>query len=177
MYVQLAKGLVVPNSISRRPLLTVQLGRGVRLCLILLFLCETRHCHGLAAIQQHHQQSSNVGILIHPVESASDIRNLADLRYNEWIVKDKDDGGTCTTNTVSRHAFRCATAEIHEERVAEGAVAFLARRTVGDNRAVGAAELSPIELQGAIISVAAAAAAAAATTTTNTTIKAIEYYM
>jgi len=104
-------------------------------------------------LQTHHSESLS-GFVIHPVESASDIQDLADLRYNEWIVNDEDDGtSTTTTNTVSRHAFRCATAEIHEERSLEGAVAFLARTSssAGDNQAVGAAELSPIELQGAIL--------------------------
>ena len=123
---------------------------------------------GYAPIIVLQQQRSNIVsaeeeqvVVVRPVTSASDVLELADLRYNEWImVPDSmthdNDGG------VSRHGFRCATAEICEERSSQGAVAFLARlqqdhsNTRSNNSsssrqvAVGAAELSPIELQGAV---------------------------
>ena len=125
---------------------------------------------GYAPIIVLQQQRSNIVsaeeeqvVVVRPVTSASDVLELADLRYNEWImVPDSmthDHGGG-----VSRHGFRCATAEICEERSSQGAVAFLARLQQDHSNissdsdsssssrrvAAGAAELSPIELQGAV---------------------------
>lgn len=74
-----------------------------------------------------------------------DIFAIADLRYNEWML------GDGRTPPPPREAFRAATIEIMEERV--GAISFLAR--FADDKyqtAVGAGELSPIELWGAVVS-------------------------
>jgi ribosomal protein S18 acetylase RimI-like enzyme len=100
---------------------------------------------------------------------------LADLRYNEWILQSNDDDGNNSSSDddthshshhrppPSRSSFRLATSEIYHERTAEGSTVFLAMMTeeevVDSNHdgddipsqrvvAVGAAELSPIELKG-----------------------------
>ena len=86
------------------------------------------------------KSSQSNSIQVSVAKSFADMQSLADLRYQEWIVHvPKDD------YVPSRPAFRMATAEIHQERSEEHAVTFLARlRSI----VVGAAELSPIELQG-----------------------------
>jgi ribosomal protein S18 acetylase RimI-like enzyme len=74
-------------------------------------------------------------IQVTPVTAPRDVHDLATLRFNEWI---------CDELVISRPAFGMATAEIVQERVAGGAVAFLARI---QGTPVGAAELSPMELE------------------------------
>lgn len=112
-----------------------------------------------------------------PVQTQADVVALADLRYDEWIdssdVADAGCGSDAPSSSSSsspqppppsRYAFRMATAEVAAERSEGGAVAFLARLEMppiaaksvdGDDDAisipVGAAELSPIEFDGAII--------------------------
>jgi ribosomal protein S18 acetylase RimI-like enzyme len=104
---------------------------------------------GVAVHKQSAVRAENE-VVVRPVASASDVLDLADLRYNEWIgTPDKDIATSSSLRVVSRQAFRRATSEIHDERFSQGAVAFLARRE-SDNVVVGAAELSPIELQGAV---------------------------
>ena len=100
---------------------------------------------------------------------------MADLRYNEWILQSNDDDGNNSSSDddthshshhrppPSRSSFRLATSDIYHERTAEGSTVFLAMMTeeevVDSNHdgddipsqrvvAVGAAELSPIELKG-----------------------------
>lgn len=85
-----------------------------------------------------------------------DLVDLSDLRYDEWVAianaKHENED-----SVPSRYAFRMATAEIAVERSQAGAVSFLARwhkdaepsQSMGV--AVGAAELSPIELEGAVV--------------------------
>lgn len=115
-----------------------------------------------------------------PVRTQADVVALADLRYDEWIATNDDDvadGQDSSTDPPlpSRYAFRMATAEIAAERTEGGAVAFLARAgmqpkantgtctedkssydedtatsTTSTYVPVGAAELSPIEFDGAI---------------------------
>jgi ribosomal protein S18 acetylase RimI-like enzyme len=128
-------------------------------CLPLFFLLVINSSHAFSsssgfskkAVQKQKQQQAHpvVRISVTPVSDTNleDIRALADLRYNEWMANDP--------NPPSLGAFRAATHEILEERTAEGAVAFLARLdAVDDNSAdrpaIGTAELSPIEFQGAI---------------------------
>jgi len=99
------------------------------------------------------------------VTSPTDVLSLADLRYDEWIVaadvdqaaRGSNDGDDKNSHPPpSRYAFRMATAEIVEERSEAGATAFLALldnndiTDTGISSAVGAAELSPIEFDGAI---------------------------
>jgi ribosomal protein S18 acetylase RimI-like enzyme len=90
----------------------------------LLLVCTS---HGLATIR------------VTTVKTTADILALADIRYNEWIATGEDG--------PSQRAFRMATIEIFQERAEAGAVTFLA--WADDGTAAGAAELSPIELQGA----------------------------
>jgi ribosomal protein S18 acetylase RimI-like enzyme len=90
----------------------------------LLFLLLVCTSHGLATTT---------------VKTTADILALADIRYNEWIATGE--------NGPSQRAFRMATIEIFQERAEAGAVTFLA--WADDGTAAGAAELSPIELQGA----------------------------
>jgi ribosomal protein S18 acetylase RimI-like enzyme len=78
-------------------------------------------------------------VSVSSVHSSDDVRALADLRFDEWIAEAYGEEGP------SRGAFRIATAEIYQERKDGGATAFLARL---HDKAVGAAELSPIELHG-----------------------------
>ena len=89
---------------------------------------------------------SQAVIRVQPVETAEEWDALADIRFNEWI---QEDGGT------SRHAFRSATREIYMEERPESLL-FLATREPEDSRmkvedaVVGAAEMSPYELQPAL---------------------------
>ena len=91
-------------------------------------------------------RSTNSLVVVQPIKSPSssdDVFALADLRYEEWIQDAFPD--------TSRHGFRLATAELYDERQSQGAIVFLAKqRSSPEQRpiAVGAAELSPIELQG-----------------------------
>lgn len=78
-------------------------------------------------------------VSVTPVDSDADVRSLADLRYDEWIADKYPD--------TSRSGFRMATAELHQERRDGGATSFLARI---EKVVAGAAELSPIELKGAV---------------------------
>ena len=105
-------------------------------------------------------------IQVTTVNSNDDILALADLRYQEWMANDP--------NPPKLSSFRMATAEIYHERRMEGSVVFLATMLNGDDNddddgivdgqgvdkcdgtnnggvvvvTIGAAELSPIELQG-----------------------------
>jgi GNAT superfamily N-acetyltransferase len=90
-------------------------------------------------------------ITVAPVDSST-THELADLRYNEWI-----DG---KYPEATRTGFRMATDDMYRERVAGGATAFLAWLHEDDKLPVvaGAAELSPIELEGADKESTAAAA-------------------
>ena len=102
------------------------------LLLLLLLLCFGNVRLGFALMS------------VRPIGSAADVRALADLRFDEWIAGKYND--------TSRAAFGAATAELYAERAAAGAVAFLA--SLDDNQqgvVVGAGEISPIELEGAMI--------------------------
>lgn len=103
---------------------------------LLFLLIAPNSCAAFASPRS--QNSINVA----PVHesNADDVRALADLRFKEWMADDP--------NPPSIGAFRAATHEILEERNAEGAFAFLARM---GSTAVGTAELSPIEFQGALL--------------------------
>jgi ribosomal protein S18 acetylase RimI-like enzyme len=129
-------------------------------CIILIFLSLWNHANFVRAIRCPDSSSIrsrkgfasySSGILVRPVKTlADDVTALADLRYDEWIVPSP------YRDTTSRASFRAATAEIVAERTREGAKAFLAFLTnskSGPNlKAIGAAELSPIELKDATIS-------------------------
>lgn len=84
--------------------------------------------------------SSKTQIAVRPIIAAHDVQALADLRFDEWIAG--------VYNDTSRAAFQAATADLYGERAERGAVAFLARQD--DGTVMGAGELSPIELQGAL---------------------------
>ena len=83
---------------------------------------------------------------ISKVSTNTDILSLAKLRYQEFIIS--------SPPTLSN--FCRATAEIYEERKLEGSIVFLYRTKTKKNEnddeeeVVGAAELSPIELQGCV---------------------------
>jgi len=83
-------------------------------------------------------------ITVRPVQKPEDVIALADLRYDEWIEGVFDD--------TSRASFRAASQEIVQQRTEGGATAFLAFLKVKDDAVVvaGAAELSPIEIEGAV---------------------------
>lgn len=107
-------------------------------------------------------------VILHPHNTA-DLQGLAELRYQEWMVvpsletatqdntddaNSKDDSSvqessssetTQSTTPPSRYAFGRATADITQERTAQGAVTLLAK--LADGVVVGSAELSPIEFQ------------------------------
>uniref|UniRef100_A0A7S1BAQ9 N-acetyltransferase domain-containing protein n=1 Tax=Corethron hystrix TaxID=216773 RepID=A0A7S1BAQ9_9STRA len=89
-------------------------------------------------------QTANA-LYVEPVTTSADRHALADLRFDEWIIEEGGNGDSFQ----SRQAFRMATTDIMEER--KGAVAFLAR-TDDTNTPVGAAELSPIEVEDVVIS-------------------------
>lgn len=92
-----------------------------------------------------------------PVTTQSDVVALADLRYDEWIAAPSDEDVIRNDKAdqpppPSRYAFRMATAEIAAERSEGGGASFLAfDDNDGSPAAVGAAELSPIEFDGAIL--------------------------
>jgi ribosomal protein S18 acetylase RimI-like enzyme len=90
---------------------------------------------------------SNAHVDVRQVQSHADLIALADLRYQEWMMEESAE------TRPSLAAFRMATAEIQQERIAQHAVVFLAGCKSDDfniigNAVVGAAELSPIEIQG-----------------------------
>ena len=102
---------------------------------------------------------------VSPPRLTQDLVDLADLRYDEWMVSESggDEKTEENENVPSRYAFRMATAEIASERSAEGASVFLARRETTSAAAaattttsttirpvVGSAEASPIEFEGAV---------------------------
>jgi ribosomal protein S18 acetylase RimI-like enzyme len=88
---------------------------------------------------------SNIRVSPVQINTPVDVTALADLRYDEWMAP-------LASNAPSKPAFRAATAELHAERVIGGSVCYLARRDHYDKTVVvGAAELSPIELQGALL--------------------------
>ena len=85
-------------------------------------------------------ETNNNSIQFSIVKTNDDILSLADLRYQEWMSDD--------SNPPKLSSFRLATAEIYEERSRDWSIVFLASK--GDVT-IGAAELSPIELQGVFI--------------------------
>jgi len=108
------------------------------------------------AVEKEDSTASNHSIAIKVLPSASqkDFIALADLRYQEWMMKEPPE------TRPSLHAFRMATAEIQQERMEGRAVSFLACLPTTNNvleplasrsgsfDVVGAAELSPVEFQG-----------------------------
>ena len=77
-----------------------------------------------------------------------ELADLADVRYDEFVAHhDEVDLLGLQKPPPSRTAFRMATAEVAQERL-EQATSFLAKL---DGAAVGAAELSQAELEGALI--------------------------
>jgi ribosomal protein S18 acetylase RimI-like enzyme len=89
---------------------------------------------------------SNIRVSPVQINTPVDVKALADIRYDEWMAP-------LASNAPSKPAFRAATAFLYAERVTGGAIAYLARRDHYDKSVVvGAAELSPIELQGALLS-------------------------
>ena len=88
---------------------------------------------------------------ISKVSTNTDILSLAKLRYQEFVL----DGSNAPRPTLSN--FCRATAEIYEERKLDGSIVLLYRTKTKKNEdddeeevVVGAAELSPIELQGCV---------------------------
>ena len=77
-------------------------------------------------------------IRVKQVKSLADWYALADIRYNEWIQDESD--------TTPRNSFRQATVEIYQEERPDS-ILFLAKQGGG---VVGAAEMSPLELQDAL---------------------------
>ena len=90
--------------------------------------------------------SAHKVVTVHPVTTPSDIVALADLRYDEWILQPNQGDNDNNEYNPSRYAFRMATAELTAER--SRATSFLA--FLDSTYAVGAAELSPIEFEGAV---------------------------
>ncbi|KAL9186703.1 hypothetical protein ACHAXT_005941 [Thalassiosira profunda] len=105
-----------------------------------------RQPSGATALQLGETDVSSVAnsIRVSTIDANDDIIALADLRYREWMAGDP--------NAPKLSSFRLATAEIYEERRQEGSTVFLARISNGGGNdvAVGAAELSPIEMRGAL---------------------------
>jgi ribosomal protein S18 acetylase RimI-like enzyme len=90
-------------------------------------------------------------IRVAPVKSHADVIALAELRYNEWIAPSNDtdcSNDNAAASIPSRQAFRMATAELYQERKTNGVISLVAWQ---EKTPVGAAELSPIELQGALL--------------------------
>ena len=88
---------------------------------------------------------------ISKVSTNTDILSLAKLRYQGFVL----DGSNAPRPTLSN--FCRATAEIYEERKLDGSIVLLYRTKTKKNEdddeeevVVGAAELSPIELQGCV---------------------------
>ena len=131
------------------------------LLLLLLSLATRPAAHGFS-ISQHDSV-----VRIQKVESDDDWNALADIRFNEWIAQKNDHQGG-TTKMTSRNAFRSATREIYNEERPRS-ILFLAkkrrrRRPAASLRdpdngkekddeevvVVGAAELSPYEVEMAL---------------------------
>lgn len=91
---------------------------------------------------------TNPRIQVSPVQTPQDLIDLATLRYQEWMMEEPED------RRPSKLAFERATAEIQQERMSAQAVAFLARwvdeSSPISRPVVGAAELSPIEVEGCL---------------------------
>ena len=87
----------------------------------------------------------NALVTVRPVQSQKDMFDLADLRYDEWILSPEDQD---LQQSPSRAAFRAATVEITEERTK--ATPYLARLDDSSTTtsAVGAVELSFEEFEG-----------------------------
>lgn len=83
--------------------------------------------------------SATADVQVTNVESLPDWWALADVRYDEWI---RDEGGT-----TSRQAFRASTFDIYQEERPDSLL-FLAKQKA--SYVVGAAELSPYEVKGAM---------------------------
>ena len=109
-----------------------------------------------SSAQYNHNSNNNSNkVQVSIINSNYDILSLADMRYQEWMANDP--------NPPSLHNFRLATLDIYNERSGDGAVVFLAKMYSHDDsdsiggvgssvaKSVGAAELSPIELQNVII--------------------------
>ena len=79
-------------------------------------------------------------IQVSPVRTHLDMIELGDLRYQEWMLDEDPE------TRPSQMAFRMATAEMQQERMAQNTFAFLARDD--SNTVVGTAELSCIEVRG-----------------------------
>ena len=111
----------------------------------LLTLFPNVAAHAFSAPEKHN-------IKVNPVTTQADLVALADLRYDEWIAGKNDEKSN--QSPPSRYAFRMATAEIVAERSEIGARVLLARINDDDRSniddVVGAAEISPIEFNGAI---------------------------
>lgn len=97
--------------------------------------------------------TATASISVTPIQSIPDVVALANLRYDEWIQ------GGIYGSDVSRESFQRATLDMVQERSNGGAVAFLARMKKSINKdgedtfgtvVVGAAEVSPIELEGVL---------------------------
>jgi ribosomal protein S18 acetylase RimI-like enzyme len=91
----------------------------------------------LALIWRAASFSVKNALFVTQVRTNDDWHALADVRYDEWI---RDIGGT------SRSAFRQATIEIYQEERPES-ILVLAKL---NDKVVGAAELSPIELENVL---------------------------
>jgi ribosomal protein S18 acetylase RimI-like enzyme len=80
-------------------------------------------------------------------KTIKDWRDLADIRYNEWIAPTE----TKNELSISRQAFQRATIDIYQtER--PNAVTFLVRQGDDEHHVViGAGELSPSELENALL--------------------------
>jgi len=100
-------------------------------------------------LQPHKNIKNYNTVHISKVQTNADILSLAKLRYQEWMINE--------VNPPLLSNFCKATAEIHNERQVDGSIVFLAKlvhqntNVSSDDLVVGAAELSPIELQNCII--------------------------
>jgi ribosomal protein S18 acetylase RimI-like enzyme len=94
--------------------------------------------------------SRSSSIEVYPVQSPRDEIDLADSRYQEWMLKEDT-----SNDPPSPYAFRMATAEITRERANHGAIAFLAKSPLSsstlDAVIVGSAELSTVEFEGTFL--------------------------
>ena len=122
---------------------------------VVLLLIHASIVNGVIGFTLRNNQTSRTSptIELSQVQSNADITSLADLRYQEWILKDDASSeNNQNANVPSRTSFRLATAEIYHERSVDGATVFLARYHNQDDTiaVVGAAELSPIETRGCI---------------------------
>jgi ribosomal protein S18 acetylase RimI-like enzyme len=79
--------------------------------------------------------------IVTQVETLHDWLDLADIRYDEWILAEQ---GNSKPVSTSRQAFRAATLDIYRQERPLSTL-FLAKQ---ETAVVGAAELSPYELHG-----------------------------